>query len=115
VKSIEPLTTATGLPGWKEIGSNGAIPIETMVQEAPHKLVTRITDPLRGQGGTGRPHLPFGGTWTYELSAKDGGTVLVITENGEVYNPIFRFMSKFVFGQTASINHYLKALSGKHY
>ena len=34
----------------------------------------------------------------------------MITENGEVYNPLFRFMSRFVFGHTATIDKYLEDL-----
>ena len=49
------------------------------------------------------PELPFGGTWTYELKPEGTGTRLVITERGEVYNPIFRFMSRFVFSRTATM------------
>jgi hypothetical protein len=33
-----------------------------------------------------------------------------ITEDGEVYNPIFRFMSRFVFGHTHTMDAYLRAL-----
>ena len=30
-----------------------------------------------------------------------------ITENGEVYNPLFRFVSRFVMGHTRTIDTYL--------
>jgi hypothetical protein len=46
--------------------------------------VTRIAD----------PNLPFGGTWTYEIRPGNGGATLTITENGEVYNVIFRLVSR---------------------
>jgi hypothetical protein len=65
--------------------------------------VTRIAD----------PSLPFGGTWTYDLKPQGSGTELTITEDGEVYNPIFRFMSKFVFSQTATIEAYQASLKRK--
>ena len=51
--------------------------------------------------------MPFGGTWTYELTPTAGGTSLRITEDGEVYNPVFRFMSRFVFTHHATIDTYL--------
>jgi hypothetical protein len=54
--------------------------------------------------------LPFGGRWTFELSPAPGGTLLRITEDGEVYNPIFRFVSRFVFGHDRTINGYLEDL-----
>lgn len=54
--------------------------------------------------------LPYSGTWTYSLQTSGGLTTVRITEDGEVYNPVFRFMSRFVFGQTATIDAYLRAL-----
>ena len=85
---------------WREHGSNGAITFEAQESRAPTRLVTRITD----------TSLPFGGTWTFALSAAEGGTAVTITENGEVYNPIFRFMSRFVFGHSATVERYLSDL-----
>jgi len=68
------------------------------------RLVTRIAD----------RNLPYGGTWTYEIEAAPGGSDLHITERGEVYNPIFRFISRFVMGHTATIDNSLRAL-GKRF
>jgi hypothetical protein len=70
---------------------------------ATGRVVTRIAD----------PKLPFGGTWTIEVTPVEGGTTLRITERGEVHNPIFRFMSRFIFGQTKSMEDYLGALGKK--
>ena|SRR5581483_1017857 len=67
----------------------------------PHRLTTRIAD----------KNLPYGGSWTYEISPADGGSILRITENGEVYNPFFRFVSKYIMGHTATIDGRLKALA----
>jgi hypothetical protein len=55
-------------------------------------------------------NLPYSGTWTYSLQSNDGVTTVRITEDGEVYNPIFRFMSRFVLGQTGTMDAYLRAL-----
>jgi hypothetical protein len=33
-----------------------------------------------------------------------------ITENGEVYNPLFRFVSRYVIGHNRTIDAYLRAL-----
>jgi hypothetical protein len=54
--------------------------------------------------------LPYAGTWTYSLQPEGGITVVRITEDGEVYNPVFRFMSRFVLGQARTIDAYLRAL-----
>ena len=68
--------------------------------EPPGRLRMRIDDPA----------LPFGGTWTYTLRPVDGGTELTVVEDGEVYNPVFRFMSRFVLGHDATIARYLADL-----
>lgn len=95
VKGVEVLATVPALR-WRERGDND-ITLEMETVEAPRRIVTRIAD----------RSLPFGGSWTYELSPQDGGTRLVITENGEVYNPLFRFMSRFVFGHAATLEKFL--------
>lgn len=76
----------------------------TMVIEnrPPDRLVTRIVDGL-----------PFGGTWTFEVVPDGTGSRLTITERGEIYNPIFRIMSRYVFGHTATIDRFLTALHAR--
>lgn len=41
-------------------------------------------------------NLPYSGTWTYSLQRNGESTVVRITEDGQVYNPVFRFVSRFV-------------------
>jgi len=103
LKSVKRLPDKNGLPAWVESTSAGDIALETTESEASRKMVTRIAD----------PKLPFGGTWTYEIMETDYGTVLRITENGYVTNPLFRFLSQFVFGHAATIETYLKSLAEK--
>jgi hypothetical protein len=55
-------------------------------------------------------NLPYGGKWSFTLEPVDGGTKVRITEDGEVYNPVFRFVSRFVMGHTAMLDAYLKAV-----
>ncbi len=56
-------------------------------------------------------NLPYGGTWTYELKqAGVAATEITITEDAEVYNLLFRFVSKFILGHTATIDRYRKAM-----
>lgn len=82
-----------------EVGSQGPIAMEIVEGVPGRRLVTRIAD----------DSLPFGGGWTFELQpAAGGGTRLTITERGEVKNVIFRFMSRFVFGHSATMDAYLK-------
>ncbi len=55
-------------------------------------------------------NLPFGGTWTIDIAPAAEGSVVRITEDGEIYNPIFRFMARFFFGYTATIEGFLRDL-----
>ncbi|PJZ69254.1 hypothetical protein CH373_14515 [Leptospira perolatii] len=58
--------------------------------------------------------LPFGGYWEFEISSKGGNaSVLKLTENGFVTNPIYRLMSRFVFGHTATLVQYQEDLFRK--
>jgi len=100
VKKLERLPDRDGRAAWVEEMSTGRIPLVFERLERPSLLVTRIADPT----------LPFGGTWTYRIRPADGGSELSITEDGEVYNPIFRFMSRFVFGHAAAMDAFMKHL-----
>jgi uncharacterized protein YndB with AHSA1/START domain len=102
VKSVERVAGTEKLT-WIERGGSGTLTFVVDVSDAPRRLVTRIAD----------PKLPFGGTWTYDLSSSSGGTVLRITENGEIYNPIFRALARFVFGYESTLTSYLDALKKK--
>jgi hypothetical protein len=55
-------------------------------------------------------NLPYGGAWTFALAPEKDATRVRITEDGEVYNPVFRFVSKFIVGQTATQDAYLRAM-----
>jgi hypothetical protein len=88
---------------WREHSGGDVITFERMESKPPSLMQVRIAD----------PDLPFGGTWTYELQPADRGTRLVITERGEVYNPVFRFLSKFVFGHTATLERFSEALRAR--
>jgi uncharacterized protein YndB with AHSA1/START domain len=88
---------------WKESGGQGEITFEVEEAMAPDRLRARIAD----------RSLPFGGTWTYEVTPSGSGTLLRITEHGEVYNPVFRVLSRFVFGHTATMEQFLRNLERK--
>ena len=104
IRSSEKLGPRDGHRAWKEIDKNGqAIVYESVEETPPRRLVTRIAD----------PKLPFGGMWTQEIVQGSSGCQLTITEAGEIYNPIFRFMARFVFGYNGTIDTYLKALHAK--
>lgn len=98
VKRIEHVPDSAGRKRFREVGSDGTILYDIESAVPDQRLVTRIAD----------RSLPFGGSWTYELVPRGDSTTLRITEDGEVYNPIFRFVSRFVFGHTATIEKYLQ-------
>ncbi len=97
VKTVEVLPDSGGKRRFREVGSDGSILYEVDRAVPDKQLVTRIAD----------PSLPFGGSWTYDLIASGDSTTLRITEDGEVYNPFFRFVSRFVLGHTRTIDRYL--------
>lgn len=82
---------------WREYDGADAITFEVVESAPPSRWRVRIAD----------PDLPFGGTWTYAIDPIPAGTRVTITEDGEVYNPVFRFMSRFVIGHTATIDAFL--------
>jgi uncharacterized protein YndB with AHSA1/START domain len=100
VKRVQRLPDRNGYPVWIEEGRSGKITLAIERMEAPHILVGRIADPA----------LPFGGTWTYEIAPDGAGSRFTITENGEIYNPLFRFMARFIFGYDGSIRSYMSSL-----
>jgi uncharacterized protein YndB with AHSA1/START domain len=104
VSRVEPFQSLDGYPGWTEILSSGMkIPLQVTEAAPPRRLVTRIAD----------PKLPWGGTWTTEIAPAPGGSVMRITEDGYVNNPVFRFLSRFVFGYADTLDSYLKSLGQK--
>ena len=101
VSRVEVLPAPDGKRHFREIGADGTI-LYAVDEAVPHeRLVTRIAD----------PSLPFGGRWVFTLRSDAGGTEVEITEEGEVYNPIFRFVSRFIMGHTASIDRYIGDLT----
>src|SRR4051812_8178208 len=103
LKQTEMLGEVEGRLRFREHSAHGQITYE-LLQEVPNeKLVTRIVD----------RDLGYFGSWTYDFIATTTGTQLRITEHGEVPNVLFRFMSRFVVGHTATMDNYLKALGRK--
>ncbi len=105
VQTIEMLPPAPTGPRWRERSRRGQITMVMDTMEPTRRLVTRIAD----------DDVPFGGAWEI-LIEPDGASMsrVTITERGYVSNPAFRFVSRFIMGQTASIDGYLRAL-GEHF
>jgi hypothetical protein len=89
---------------WWEQDSHGKkITFELVEDRAPLRRVTRIAD----------PKLPFGGTWTIEIAPEAAGSAVRISEDGEIYNVIFRFVARYFMGYTSTIDGYLRDLGRK--
>jgi hypothetical protein len=101
VNAVERLPDREGKPVWVERSSTGDLTYEVAAWDPPRGLVTRIAD----------PRLPFGGTWTYRIEPDTNGTVLTLTERGEIRNPLFRFMTRYVFGYYGGIDAYQRSLA----
>jgi uncharacterized protein YndB with AHSA1/START domain len=101
VATLNRIPDTPGREVWSQRDKYGdELPLKVVEVEPPKRLVTRI----------GAEDLPFAGTWTYELSASVEGCTVTLTEEGEIYSPLFRFMARFVFGHHGTLESYLTAL-----
>jgi uncharacterized protein YndB with AHSA1/START domain len=96
VKTVELLPDDGHGTCFREHGKQGTVSYRVEAREPDSRLVTRIDD----------LSLPYGGTWTLEVKPVPEGTSLTITEDGEVYNPLFRVLSKVVFSPYTTIDTY---------
>ncbi len=101
IEKVELIDSIT----WREHYSHGEVlTFQQAEKDSLNYLKTEIID----------KNLPFGGYWEYTLSVNDENTTWVeITENGEVYNPLFRFINIVFMDQTATIQTYLDDLESK--
>ena len=76
--------------------------VEVVEAVPPSRFVTRIV----GESA-------FGGTWTWDIEKTAAGSRATITERGEIYNPMFRALARFVFGYTSSMESCLAAAQRK--
>lgn len=103
LKEMKRLEDLEGNEIWKEVRGRGdSITYMTVESEPPRMLKSRIIN-----------NKQFGGTWTWEIEPEgEEACTLTITEDGEIYNPVFRFMARFVMGYRATMSRYLTDLSG---
>jgi Polyketide cyclase / dehydrase and lipid transport len=110
IRSYQQLPPREGHRCWRETDRHN----RTIAYEATEETISvgsgqqkRLTTRIVGSD------LPFGGTWTIDVASAGTGSQVTITENGEVYNPVFRFVARYIIGHTASIDAYLGALQVK--
>lgn len=104
-KDVERVEQVSGAPRftWREISGRDKMTFQATTIERPTHFVSTIAE--KGLG--------FGGSWDYQIVPDGAGSKITITESGEVYNPLFRFMSAYVMGHTATLDKYLTALTAK--
>lgn len=104
VSYVERLPNRDGMEVWRETGRRRrTLVFETVESNPPRRLVRRIAN----------EDLAFGGSWAFDVEEIGEVTVVTVTEEGEVYNPFLRFVSRVIVGQAAAIDGYLRALGEK--
>ncbi len=103
VSEMKRLEDREGHEVLKEVRGRGdSITYRIVAREPPRMLKTRIVD-----------NKQFGGTWTWVVEPVDEtNCVLRITEDGEIYNPIFKFVARFIMGYQATMKGWLTDLAG---
>lgn len=104
VKQVDVEAPQDGRVCFREVARHGTVNYELTEDVPAQRMVTRIRD----------TDLGYAGQWTYTLSPENGGTRVTIREDGEVSNVLFRFMSRYIFGQASTIDSYLTSLA-KHF
>lgn len=108
------IDTIADWPQWRDAVVEELAPESVVVTEGgetlryglerprPYTLVTTIAT----------PGLPFGGRWIWTVEPAGAGRCTVtIVEEGEVYDPIFRVISRFVIGHDATLRSVLDRLT----
>lgn len=103
VQEVEMLPERDGHVRFREKSTNGSIAMVVVESTPPRRMVTEIEG----------KDLPFGGRWIFEIFPNADGCRLNITERGEIYNPVFRFMSRYIVGYSGTIDGYLKSVARK--
>jgi hypothetical protein len=96
--------TVDSVNHWTEKNSHGdKVSYRLEVIDEKGKLITMILN----------KDLAYGGFWEFTITPIDNGCSVSIVENGEVYNPLFRFMAKYVFGHETTLKNYVNDLEIK--
>jgi hypothetical protein len=110
VEVVQSLGERGGKPVWQEKYKDGnQLSLMTTESQPPRRMVRELVD-LDG---------PFSGRWEIDIqsisegSSTPTGSTIKITEIGQVSNPVFRFVSRFVIGHTTQMEKYLTDLAAK--
>jgi hypothetical protein len=98
---VEVLSEEPGSVRYRETNGGDAISFELVEQPGGRRFSSTILD----------QDLPFEGSWTIDLAPDGDATRVTIEERGRVKDPLYRFLSRFVFGHTSTMEAYLEALA----
>lgn len=98
---VEVLSEEPGRVRYRETNGDDAISFELVEQPGGRRFTSTILD----------QDLPFDGSWTIDLAPNGDATRVTIEERGRVKDPLYRFLSRFVFGHTSTMEAYLEALA----
>lgn len=102
VSRIDVQSRAPGTIRYTEYAGSDAIAFELVQGASGRRFESRITS----------TDLPFGGRWLISLEPiDDQKTRIVVQEEGVVHSPVFRTLSRYVFGHTATMDAYLDDLA----
>jgi len=104
VRGMELRQDDAGGEIWVQTDTQGReLPLELVKSDPPTGLVIQIAD----------ERLPFGGSWTYVIEPAVSGSKVTVTEEGEIFNPVFRLMARVFLGYHGTIDRYLQALGSR--
>lgn len=101
LSKAERIEDRDGLEVWLETRANRwSVPLVTVEATAERRMVRRLAD----------AGLSFAGEWTYEIDSAEEGSVVRVTERGEVKSPVLRVFAR-AGDPRAALDSYLKALA----
>ena len=101
VKRVELLPAHHGHTAWRETTGSGALDYEFTLAIPTNRLVSTLVS--TGAGFTGR--------WMYHFLPDTVGTTVILTEEGLVQEPLFRFAMHYVIGEHSSQEQFLGMLA----
>ena len=103
IEKVEKLPPIKGNEATRQTFTGGmTMVIITTGSQPPGHLIRSLGD----DGG------PFEGSWTYDISAVEGGSKIVLTELSIFKNPLFRVLTR-LFGVTKYMDEHLQDLAQK--
>lgn len=97
------MPSSDGTLRWRERSKRRAIEFVALPSIAGVHFATKIA----------QDDLPFAGQWDYEISPDGAGTLLAITERGEIRPALFRLLARHAFGYTRALESYHRSLAAR--